>query len=344
MRNTNDGARKPAFTLVELLVVITIIGILIALLLPAVQAARESARRMSCLNNLTQIGMALSNYDTAHEVLPPGTIDKQGPIHNVPKGYHISWVVQLLPYLDEQVMFKNVDFTVGAYNAKNAAVRAVELSMFVCPTCGVQEIMPPSPATSMPGPGMPVPGMMPGGPLPPGGMPGMPGMGPAASYPPPPPAGWIVSNYAGCHNGVEKPIDTDNDGVLFLNSHIARKDVTDGLAHTIYVGEKLVGENDLGWMSGDRSTLRNTGAVVDTTPGDVASANGGWGVPPSTPPAITSDLFVGGFSSEHGGVCNFLFGDGRAESVSNYIGLDVLQQLGSRNDGKLLTHGPTRGE
>ncbi len=179
MRNANDGVRNPAFTLVELLIVITIIGILIALLLPAVQAARESARRMSCLNNLTQIGMALSNYDTAHEVLPPGTIDKQGPIHNVPKGYHISWVVQLLPYLDEQTMFRNVDFTVGAYNAKNAAVRAIELPMFVCPTCGVQQIMPPSPATSMPGPGpgIPPPVMMPGGGPPPGGMPGMPGMG-----------------------------------------------------------------------------------------------------------------------------------------------------------------------
>ncbi len=78
--------------------VITIIGILIALLLPAVQAAREAARRAQCMNNLTQIGVALQDYESAQNVLPPGTIDKQGPIHNVPKGYHMGWLVQLLPY------------------------------------------------------------------------------------------------------------------------------------------------------------------------------------------------------------------------------------------------------
>src|SRR4030042_7024281 len=99
---------KRGFTLVELLVVIAIIGILIALLLPAVQAAREAARRASCLNNLTQLGIALQNYESAHGVLPPGTIDKQGPIHNKPEGYQMSWVVQLLPYVEEGNTFKHI--------------------------------------------------------------------------------------------------------------------------------------------------------------------------------------------------------------------------------------------
>ena len=70
---------------------------------------------------------------------------------------------------------------------------------------------------------------------------------------------WTVSNYAGCYHDVESPIDVDNHGVMYLNSHISQKDVTDGTSHTIYVGEKLSDEQDLGWMSGTRATLRNTG-------------------------------------------------------------------------------------
>ena len=113
---------------------ITIIGILIALLLPAVQAAREAARRAQCLNNLTQLGIALQNYESAHNVLPPGTIDKQGPIHNVAQGYQMSWLVQLLPYIEEGNTFKHIDFSVGAYDPKNAAVRAIRIALFVCPS------------------------------------------------------------------------------------------------------------------------------------------------------------------------------------------------------------------
>jgi prepilin-type N-terminal cleavage/methylation domain-containing protein/prepilin-type processing-associated H-X9-DG protein len=122
------------FTLVELLVVIAIIGILIALLLPAIQAAREAARRATCCSNLAQLGLALHNYQNAHEVLPPGTVDPTGPILSVPSGYHYSWIVQVLPYIEERNTFDHVKFKVGAYHKMNDPVRQVRMDLLICPT------------------------------------------------------------------------------------------------------------------------------------------------------------------------------------------------------------------
>jgi len=128
------SAKRRAFTLVELLVVIAIIGILIAMLLPAVQGAREAARRSQCLQHLAQLSGAVQNYELAHEVYPPGTIDKQGPIHSIAKGDHRNWIVHILPYLDEANAYRHIDQTVGVYDPKNAAVRALTIRALECPS------------------------------------------------------------------------------------------------------------------------------------------------------------------------------------------------------------------
>ncbi len=78
------------FTLVELLAVVGVIGVLIALLLPAIQAARETARRAACQSKLVQLGLALAQYEASHRALPPGTVNPTGPIRNQPDGYHMS--------------------------------------------------------------------------------------------------------------------------------------------------------------------------------------------------------------------------------------------------------------
>jgi prepilin-type N-terminal cleavage/methylation domain-containing protein len=124
------------FTLVELLVVIAIIGVLVALLLPAVQSAREAARRTSCANNLTQIGLALHNYEMAHGAYPPGTSDKTGPIMNTVNGYHHNWVEHILPYLEEQNTYNAIDRSVSVYDPKNAAVVAHIPRWLICPSTG----------------------------------------------------------------------------------------------------------------------------------------------------------------------------------------------------------------
>ena len=131
---------RRAFTLVELLVVIAIIGILVALLLPAIQAAREAARRTSCLNNVMQLGLAVHNYEFNFEVLPPGVTDAKGPIRNEPQGLHVSWIVKILPYMEENVLHRLFDQSAGAYAAVNAKVRAARIQIVLCPSYPGEEM------------------------------------------------------------------------------------------------------------------------------------------------------------------------------------------------------------
>lgn len=138
MRKLNKNRRRrlgdQGFTLVELLVVIAIIGILVGLLLPAVQAAREAARRASCNNNLMQIGVAMHHFEFNHEHLPAGTIHPEGPIRSEPMGQHVSWTVQILPFIEEQIAYKMFDIEAGAYAEVNLPVRQHTVGLFVCPS------------------------------------------------------------------------------------------------------------------------------------------------------------------------------------------------------------------
>lgn len=128
--------RQRAFTLVELLIVIAILAILISLLLPAVQQAREAARRMQCKNNISQIVLALQNYQSAVHVLPPGCVNATGPIKLEQKGYHVSWLLQILPHLDQQNCYSMFDFQHGVYDPRNAAAAATNLPFARCPSIG----------------------------------------------------------------------------------------------------------------------------------------------------------------------------------------------------------------
>jgi prepilin-type N-terminal cleavage/methylation domain-containing protein len=141
-RRTNSG-----FTLVELLVVIAIIGILVALLLPAIQAAREAARRSDCINKLHQLGIALHNYESSNKRLPPGIIGYDSSKNNIPSypgsgaPNEAPFVVYILPYLEEAALYASYDKTKDVqdqYNTPNSPVGKL-LSCFQCPSDTPQE-------------------------------------------------------------------------------------------------------------------------------------------------------------------------------------------------------------
>ena len=124
---------KPGFTLVELLVVVAIIGILIGMLLPAVQQVREAARRTTCANNLTQLGVALHNYEFGYQHLPSGVTDSNpGPIISQEKGLHVSFLVTLLPYIEERGVADHFDQTLGTYAKANAPARETAIDTYLC--------------------------------------------------------------------------------------------------------------------------------------------------------------------------------------------------------------------
>jgi prepilin-type processing-associated H-X9-DG protein len=135
MRVVTRGRR--AFTLTELLVVVGIIMVLIALLLPAVQSAREAARRAQCVNNLMQLSLAIQGYESSNLVLPPGVVNSARPIQNAPNGYHYSWIVQLLPYFEQRAAFNSVNFALNAYSPSNTTVRQTSIKLLMCPSDGM---------------------------------------------------------------------------------------------------------------------------------------------------------------------------------------------------------------
>jgi prepilin-type processing-associated H-X9-DG protein len=120
--------------LVELLVVIAIIGILISFLLPAIQASRESARRAMCTNNMRQLILGLHDFEMAHEHFPAGTTDATGPVRNLPSGHHISWIAQVLPYVEERAVYESLDLSLSAYHQKNDKARQTTLELLICPS------------------------------------------------------------------------------------------------------------------------------------------------------------------------------------------------------------------
>ncbi len=142
MRRTRIS--RTGFTLVELLVVIAIIGILVALLLPAVQAAREAARRTQCVNRLKQIGLALHNYHDTHRKFPPSGICYGDPgvvPHQLP--YHHTWLIGILPFMEEQALYDRIEKRLPIWStAAQRAAAGTAVETLKCPSSANVDVGP----------------------------------------------------------------------------------------------------------------------------------------------------------------------------------------------------------
>ena len=296
--------RRRGFTLIELLVVIAIIAILIALLLPAVQQAREAARRTQCKNNLHQIGIAMHNYHDSFRILPPGQVTSVHWLRTDSTMW--GWAVMLLPYLDQSPMYNLLtpgDVTLGAALADATRRKGLETSLevFLCPSDSSQLLNFDRPITS-----------------------------------PPLQARVRVAtaNYIAAHGVCAWVYGSGRQqGVFGHNSRTRFRDFIDGQSSTIVAGERattLPGPNNTTAMAGAAiwaGTNQNPQASIwfnPTLPSEYADCVMGLGYAPIN---TTSGPLAGPphqYSSVHEGGAHFLFGDGSvhflSENMHSHIG------------------------
>lgn len=333
-RHTRNGV-----TIIELLVVIAIIGVLVAILLPAVQQAREAARRTQCRNNLKQIGVALHSYHSAHRLFPPGYVCQQDFLGSSQKNQW-AWSALLLPYLDQPSLHGDIDFSefvrddsgdVSTAIESNQDVAELSLPIFRCPsdvaperidrTCpfnpsvefGVSSYSASSGITLM---GLPCWGLPPS---------------PLKASPPS-----MSMNFHPLPVPCEFP-----EGIFYINSRHSVADITDGTSNTI-----AIGETSWKWHFQMCRSATVAEPYGGTTWAGVAHCANQEHVTSVTSLPFNNEfdeVFSFGFSSPHTGGVFFLMADGAVKFIGNGIDnaksapFGILQWLSSRNQQEIIS-------
>lgn len=344
------NVRRTGFTLIELLVVIAIIGILIAMLLPAIQAAREAARRSSCANNLKQVVLAVHNYHDAQKSIPPTTIQSHTGSAN--------WLVMLFPYLEQQNIHKNLSAGVpndsngtlsgwiisgGTFNTNVSVVTNFQSSGLVCPTRRGPMLTTWSGLTATPIDYCAVNSS------------NACWAGSANNAA----AGTLRSSANGCIVEAASYPQWYNNRAVPVKSRTNFGSITDGLSYTAMFGEKNFYRR---WKFG------NTG--IGTAAGNTTDSADGPGLTGSSTYAVYHSRILGGqalsttctssssvyplisidgnngtysgdtteerraFGSWHPGITQFAMADGSVQIVKNFNSVTVLSALGGRNEGQ----------
>jgi prepilin-type N-terminal cleavage/methylation domain-containing protein/prepilin-type processing-associated H-X9-DG protein len=304
--------KRHAFTLIELLVVIAIIGVLMGLLLPAVQKVREAANRTRCLNNLKQIGLACHNYHNASESLPPG-YQATAVFPATTRGW--GWAAYLLPYIEENNLFASLNL---AQPVESSAGIQAMVKIYLCPS----DVTPTGAFGVVNGAGTTVTNAGP------------------SSY-----AACVGSDAS----GVE---DLTGDGVFYRNSKTRFSDILDGTSNTILIGERswIYGQHIWAGAINNAVSLRSLqnpnppGGATSAVSQCLILAHAHLNNATSDPDGGMDD-----FSSNHPGGSNFLFGDGSVRFIRNVPGDNadgsytadslIFQAMGTRAGGETPGNG-----
>lgn len=327
---------RSGFTLVELLVVIAIIGVLVGLLLPAVQAAREAARRMQCSNNLKQMGLALHNYHDTYRRFPLGGNWKTpwgiiaGRGNRPARGNGWAWSAMILPFIEQSALYNQLDFTKRVPELPNRPLVASRLSIARCPSASQPDNIMVGTAANPNGFANP---------------------------------GLTTTNYVACAGSFvqsayyDQP-DGRKNGILYEDSDINIGSVTDGTSNTFLIGETVFFGN--GATSGTGSFLWDAGWFGRFSAGadgraDAPEAIMRVGEFRTNPPRVAADnVKRNSFSSFHTGGSQFAFADGSVHFISETIDhnqtawamintgaplstMATFQRLCARNDGQTVS-------
>jgi len=331
MLSSTTSSQIRAFTLVELLVVIAIIGVLVALLLPAVQAAREAARRMSCGNNLKQIGLALHNYHDAFKSFPSGELFADGPdaVSTLQLNMHTTWLVRILPFMEQTNLYDQIDHSlIPGDSGDNIPIRKMKIAAYRCPSDqGKTEDF----FNRRYGP----------------------------------------TNYVGClgsslaihgdgGNRTDTPLGArtftaqviqnngQQKGVFSSNSHTRIADVTDGTSNTMIASETIVGADIIKNNEGTLSTCIVSGTEIIAKKRGFSWFKGQMHTWPyntiKTPNPDRADCAHGGnyqgnvaARSLHPAGVQVTLCDGSVRFVSDTINDDVWKNLGDKTDGNVVS-------
>lgn len=312
-----NRGRSGGFTLIELLVVIAIIAVLIALLLPAVQAAREASRRVSCVNNLKQIGLALHNYHETNNVFPPGycsywradTGDAGTAEDDIGPGW--AWGSMILPQLEQSSLYNGINFSLTMTYPQNQTAQLYRINAYLCPSDYTKPSVPvrdESNSTTMYTVGS--------------------------------------ANYIGMYGlGEIGAAPGAGNGMFFRNSRISFAQIVDGSSQTLAIGERSHNLSYVTWtgraVGGYLFKTSTIEGGTDTFAADPEEAFtmilGPVGTEDGQRTPNDSMAHVEDYWSRHPGGVNFLFADGSVRMIKNSISAMIYRALATRSGGEVVS-------